>query len=58
MVYNTMDYWVFGLRPSSGILKNITFLETVSETFAFFRIPDDEVQKPVILRLLIFICDI
>jgi hypothetical protein len=21
MVYNTQNYWVFGLRPSSGILK-------------------------------------
>jgi hypothetical protein len=28
MVYNTQDYWVSGLRPSSGILetkKNTTF---------------------------------
>jgi hypothetical protein len=25
MVYNTQDYWVFGLCPSSGILKNTTF---------------------------------
>jgi hypothetical protein len=22
MVYNTQDYWVFGLRPLSGILTN------------------------------------
>jgi hypothetical protein len=22
MVYNTWDYWVFGLCPSSGVLKN------------------------------------
>jgi hypothetical protein len=22
MIYNTWDYWVFGLCPSSGILKN------------------------------------
>jgi hypothetical protein len=25
MVYNTRDSWVFGLCPSSGILKNTTF---------------------------------
>jgi hypothetical protein len=25
MVNNTQDYWVFGLCPSSGILKNTTF---------------------------------
>jgi hypothetical protein len=25
MVYNTLDYWVFGLFPLSGILKNTTF---------------------------------
>jgi hypothetical protein len=31
MVYNTQDYWVFGLRPSSGILKN-TKEHNVSET--------------------------
>jgi hypothetical protein len=23
MLYNTRDYWNFGLYPSSGILKNI-----------------------------------
>jgi hypothetical protein len=22
MAYNTQDYWVFGLGPSSGIIKN------------------------------------
>jgi hypothetical protein len=22
MVYNTQDYWVFGLRPSSDTVKN------------------------------------
>jgi hypothetical protein len=31
MVYNTQDYWVFGLCPSSGILKN-TEECNVSET--------------------------
>jgi hypothetical protein len=33
MVYtrNTQDYWVFGLRPSSGILEN-TKEHNVSET--------------------------
>jgi hypothetical protein len=25
MVYNTRDYWAFGLCPPSGILKNTTF---------------------------------
>jgi hypothetical protein len=25
MVYNTQNYWVFGLLPSSGILENTTF---------------------------------
>jgi hypothetical protein len=25
MVYNTQNYWVFGLSPSSGILENTTF---------------------------------
>jgi hypothetical protein len=27
MVYNTQNYWVFGLFPSSGILENTTFLK-------------------------------
>jgi hypothetical protein len=31
MVYNTRNYWVFGLHPSSGILKN-TREHNVSET--------------------------
>jgi hypothetical protein len=25
MMYNTQNYWVFGLCPSSGILENTTF---------------------------------
>jgi hypothetical protein len=25
MVYNTQNYWVFGLFPSSGILENTSF---------------------------------
>jgi hypothetical protein len=25
IVYNTQNYWVFGLFPSSGILENTTF---------------------------------
>jgi hypothetical protein len=25
MVYNTQNYWGFGLRPSSGILETTTF---------------------------------
>jgi hypothetical protein len=31
MVYNTQDYWVFGLCPASGILNNIKE-HNVSET--------------------------
>jgi hypothetical protein len=31
VAYNTRDYWVFGLRPSSGILKN-TKEHNASET--------------------------
>jgi hypothetical protein len=27
MVYNTQDQWVLGLCPSSGFLKNTTFLK-------------------------------
>jgi hypothetical protein len=27
MVYNTYNYWAFGLCPPSTILKNITFQE-------------------------------
>jgi hypothetical protein len=34
MAYNTQDYWVFGLRPSSGILNN-TKEQNVSETESF-----------------------
>jgi hypothetical protein len=47
MVYNTQNYWVSGLRPSSGILntrkRNISGTDPVSETFFFlvFRIPED-----------------
>jgi hypothetical protein len=29
MAYNTRDYWVFGLRPLSGILKNTTFRKLI-----------------------------
>jgi hypothetical protein len=47
MVYNSQNYWVFGLHPSSGILKTVehNILETdpVSKTLCslVFRIPDD-----------------
>jgi hypothetical protein len=34
MVYNTRDYWVFGLFPSYGILKNTTE-KNVLETGSF-----------------------
>jgi hypothetical protein len=40
MTYNTRDYWVFGLCPSSGIQKN-----TKEHNISFFRIPDDG-QRP------------
>jgi hypothetical protein len=42
MVYNTRDYWVFGLCPSSGIHLR-TETDPVSETLCslVFRIPDD-----------------
>jgi hypothetical protein len=53
MVYNTHNYWVFGLFPSSGILENITFLKLdlfpssgeggIEDTYSVgpLRIPDD-----------------
>jgi hypothetical protein len=47
MVYNSQNYWVFGVFPSSGILKNrknnVSETDPVSETscFLFSRIPDD-----------------
>jgi hypothetical protein len=28
MVYNTQDYWISGLCPSAGILKNTKFLSS------------------------------
>jgi hypothetical protein len=52
MVYNTQNYWVFGLCSTSGILKttkhNVSETDPVSETFFLvFRIPDDgKVQNP------------
>jgi hypothetical protein len=43
MVYNTQNYWVFGLRPTSGVLETRKHTETdpVSETLCFLvsRIP-------------------
>jgi hypothetical protein len=51
MVYNTQNYWVFGLFSSAGILE--TRKHDISETsrsetrFLVSRIPDDgKVQKP------------
>jgi hypothetical protein len=47
MVYNTQNYYVFGLCPSSGILENrkhnVSETDQVSETLCFlvFRITDD-----------------
>jgi hypothetical protein len=51
MMYNAQNYWVSGLRPSSGILgtgkQNVSETASVSETLRFlvFRIPD-EGQSP------------
>jgi hypothetical protein len=46
-VYNARDYRDFGFFPSSGILKNITFRETVSETSCSLEYRTmDEVQIP------------
>jgi hypothetical protein len=44
MVYNTRDYWVFGLCPSSGIVKNTKELNdsetvSVSERCLCFCVP-------------------
>jgi hypothetical protein len=53
IVYNTQDYWVSGLCPSSGILNarehNVSETGPVSETLFFivFRIRDDG-QSPQI----------
>jgi hypothetical protein len=57
MVYNTQNYWVFGLYPSSGILENTMFRKldlfpssgegggedtySVGPNVVFSRIPDD-----------------
>jgi hypothetical protein len=29
MAYNTQNYWIFGLFPSSGILENTTFQKLI-----------------------------
>jgi hypothetical protein len=56
MVYNTQNYWVFGLIPWSGILKNgkhdVSETGSVSKTpcCLFSRILDDgKSPNPVIL---------
>jgi hypothetical protein len=47
MMYNTQNYWVFRLFPSSGILENrkhdVSETDPLFETscFPFSRIPDD-----------------
>jgi hypothetical protein len=47
MMYNTRNYWILGLCPLSGILKNrehnVSETDSVSETLGSlaFRIPDD-----------------
>jgi hypothetical protein len=57
MVYDTEDCWVFGRRPSSGVLENTgsvsVLLYLMAETdpvpetscFLFSRIPDDGKSK-------------
>jgi hypothetical protein len=43
MMYNTWDYWDFGLCPLSDILKNTEFRNWTSlQNVVFFGIPDDE----------------
>jgi hypothetical protein len=49
MVYNTQNYWVFGLRPSSGILE--TRKHNVLET-GCFRPQVREGATPSLLRPL------
>jgi hypothetical protein len=55
MVYNTQNYWVFGLCPSSGILEtrkhDVSETGSVSETSCFLvsTVPDGKVKKTVIL---------
>jgi hypothetical protein len=52
MVYDTQNYWVFRLFPSSGILEtrkhDISETGSVSEISCFLvsKIPDDE-KKPI-----------
>jgi hypothetical protein len=47
MVYNTQKYWVFGTRPSPGILETrkhkVSETDLISETMCFLvsRIPGD-----------------
>jgi hypothetical protein len=37
MVYNTQNYWVFGLFPSSGILENIKHDVSEIESVSILR---------------------
>jgi hypothetical protein len=45
MVYNTQNYWVFGLCPSSGILKTREY--NISETGCF--LPQVKGETPTLL---------
>jgi hypothetical protein len=44
MVYNTQNYWVFGLSPSSGILEKRKY--DVSEMDLFPSLPEDDGKSP------------
>jgi hypothetical protein len=50
MVYNTQDYWVFGLCPSSGILK--TQKKATFWKFYMFPSSGEGWETPTLLGLL------
>jgi hypothetical protein len=59
MVYNTQNYWIFGLFPSSGILENTAFrklhlhlrteTDPVSETYSLEYQMMEKSKNPVIM---------
>jgi hypothetical protein len=58
MVYNTQNYWVFGLFPSSGILQNIKHDVSVNVFVSVFRwgakTPDlSKGPNPVVLWIIL-----
>jgi hypothetical protein len=63
MVYDIQDYWVFGLCPSSGILKtqkNTTFRKLVFGNWICFRLQVRGQETPTQLgpleRDVVFVC--